>query len=141
MTPPLSNGHYLPYHPFLRPLAARLRRETTRAENRVWYDFLRTQRPPWHRQKPLDRFIADFYCARLRLVLEVDGPSHEGTEAASRDAVRTAALEACGLVVVRVSNADVLQHFDATCHYLTAFFAERLWHLRSESPTPSGHPL
>lgn len=59
------------------------------------------------RQKPIDNYIADFYCSELRLVIEIDGDSH--AVAIEYDAVRTKVLEALGLIVVRYTNDEVLR--------------------------------
>jgi very-short-patch-repair endonuclease len=67
------------------------------------------------RQKPLRRYVADFYCSRRQLVIELDGDSHYTDGACGYDAARTSALELQGLQVIRFTNIDVLQNFEAVC--------------------------
>jgi very-short-patch-repair endonuclease len=67
------------------------------------------------RQKPLGRYIADFYCSRAGLVVEIDGDSHYTVEGAAHDELRTAELQRLRLRVVRYTNDDVLERFEAVC--------------------------
>ncbi len=91
-----------------------LRRNPTPAERKLWFEFLREQREKFTRQKPLGRYIADFYCSARRLVIEVDGDSHF-IDGGRRDAGRTAELLALGVRVVRFTNEDVMQRFEGVC--------------------------
>ena len=102
-----------------------LRNGATPAERRLWFGFLREQHPQWYRQRPLDRFIVDFYCPRLRLVVEVDGATHDGPDATIRDAERTRFLRARGLRVVRLTNGAVLHCFADACAWLADRMAEQ----------------
>ena len=81
--------------------ARRLRKEMTPWERRLWYCFLRSYPIRFQRQKCIDRFIADFYCFRAKLVIELDGGGHYETEAQQKDAARTAELEKNGLKAAR----------------------------------------
>ena len=94
--------------------ARSLRRDPTPAEKKLWFEFLRDQPEKFTRQKPLGRYIADFYCTACRLVVEVDGDSHF-VDDGRRDASRTAALQALGVRVVRFTNEDVMQRFEGVC--------------------------
>ena len=76
-------------------------------------------------ESPLDRFIVDFYCPRLRLVVEVDGATHDGPDATIRDAERTRFLRARGLRVVRLTNGAVLHCFADACAWLADRMAEQ----------------
>lgn len=92
-------------------MARRLRRQSTAAERAAWR-LLRNRGVlglKFRRQHRLGRFIVDFYCPALRLVLELDGGYHAAAEQQARDAARAAALGARGLHVVRVANADVTE--------------------------------
>jgi very-short-patch-repair endonuclease len=91
-----------------------LRRDPTPAEKKLWFEFLREQPEKFTRQKPLGRFIADFYCSAHKLVVEVDGDSHFADDG-RRDAGRTGALEAMGVRVIRFTNEDVVQRFEGVC--------------------------
>lgn len=99
----------------LTPLARELRRNMTQEERRLWYDFLRLYPVRFYRQKVLGSYIVDFYCARARLVIELDGSQHARPDAVLRDAERTAFLQSYGLQVLRIPNHDVHRHFPAVC--------------------------
>ena len=73
---PIPRRPYLLYAGRLRSRAQSLRRDATPAERKLWYEFLRELPHKFTRQKPLGRYIADFYCSELRLVIELDGDSH-----------------------------------------------------------------
>ena len=86
--------------------ARELRRELTIAERRVW-EMLRNRRMlnlKFRRQHVVAGFIVDFYCAELRLVLEIDGSGHAIKMQSDYDTARTACLESRGLKVLRISN-------------------------------------
>ena len=87
----------------------------TVAERKLWFEFLRGQRQSWLRQKPLGNYIVDFYCSEKLLVVEVDGDSHFTNDAQEYDARRTEFLNGYGLKVVRFTNDDVTQRFEAVC--------------------------
>ena len=90
-------------------IARHLRRDPTPAERNAWSLLCRKGilGLKFRRQHPLCGFIVDFYCPRLRLVLELDGGRHEGQAQASYDAARTQWLEAHGYMVRRIRNEAV----------------------------------
>ncbi len=94
----------------LIPRAQQMRREMTKAEARLWFEVLRDFEPRVRRQRPIGGFIADFYCAACKVVIEVDGDSHFTPDGLHYDAQRTALLEGLGLRVLRFSNADVFEN-------------------------------
>ena len=98
-----------------KPLAQRLRREMTRQERHLWYDFLKPCPVTFRRQKQFGHYIVDFYCASANLVVELDGSQHCEGEAQQRDAERDKYLNGLGLTVLRFSNHDVDRHFDGVC--------------------------
>lgn len=106
--------------------AKRLRKAMTPWEKKLWYGFLRGRRPRWQRQKPILRYIVDFYCAKARLVIEVDGSGHYRLLQRRYDAKRTRALEKLGLRVLRFPNNDVRDHFEAVCSNIVREERERL---------------
>ena len=81
----------------LVPLAKQLRKEMTKEERHLWYDFLRSYPVRFSRQKVLGKYIADFYCAEAKLVIELDGSQHYEDRNIKKDADRTAFLEGYGL--------------------------------------------
>ena len=87
-----------------------MRFEMTKAEARLWFEVLKDFEPRVRRQRPIGGYIADFYCAACKVIIEVDGDSHFTLDGLEYDAQRTAFLEGLGLRVLRFSNADVLEN-------------------------------
>ena len=106
---------YLRYRQDLKVHARKLRRDPTPPERKLWYEFLSMHQEKFVRQKPLGAYIADFYCAEKQLVIEVDGDSHFSDAAKRRDEIRTSALRLRSLRVLRFTNAEVMQQFEAVC--------------------------
>ena len=102
----------------LIPMAKLLRRNMTKEERHLWYDFLRQHPARFSRQKVLGRYIADFYSAKAQLVIELDGSQHYEEQNTEQDAVRTAFLEGYGLTVIRIPNNEVTQNFGGVCAYI-----------------------
>ena len=101
---------HLPYKPELVARARELRKRMTEAEKKLWQGYLRHFRYRVLRQRPIDNFIVDFYCSKLRLVIEVDGETHFTEEGKGYDAERTTTLEGYGLRVLRFWNTDVIHN-------------------------------
>ena len=97
------------------PLAKTLRKNMTPWERKLWYDFLRDYPVRFQRQKAIGNYIADFYCARARPVIELDGGGHYTAEQAEKDALRTKDLESMNLTVVRICNLDIDRNFNGVC--------------------------
>ena len=85
-------GGILRYNPDNREKARALRNNMTEAEKRIWI-FLREQKDPWLRQKPISNYIVDFYCSKYQLVVEIDGETHGTKEEIEYDTRRTDFLE------------------------------------------------
>ena len=102
----------------LVPLAKQLRKEMTKEERHLWYDYLRTHPVRFSRQKVLGKYIADFYSAEAKLVIELDGSQHYEDGNAKQDVVRTAFLEGYGLTVIRIPNNEVSRNFRGVCEYI-----------------------
>lgn len=98
--------------------ARELRRNMTKEERHLWYDFLREYPIPFSRQKVLGRYIADFYCAKAKLVIELDGSQHYEPDGMTKDADRTSFLAGYGLTVIRIPNNEINQNFDGVCSYV-----------------------
>ena len=92
----------------LKPLARQMRTEPTLAEKQLWQRLKNKQLLgfKFRRQQVIDRFIVDFYCHEVKLVIEVDGEIHNYTQV--EDAIRQEFLESLGLRIVRFKNEDVL---------------------------------
>ena len=110
----------------LVPLSRQLRKEMTKEERHLWYDFLRTHSVRFSRQKVLGKYIADFYSAEAKLVIELDGSQHYEDRNADKDSERTAFLEKYGLTVIRISNNEVSRNFRGVCEYIDAAVRQSL---------------
>ncbi len=111
----------------LTPNAKALRRDMTKVEKHLWYDFLSTYAVRFQRQKVLGRYIADFYCAKAKLVVEVDGSEHYEPEAMAYDQRRTEFLQqAYGLEVLRFDDGEVMAHFSEVCDAIHVFVMKKL---------------
>jgi very-short-patch-repair endonuclease len=106
------------YNKALIPRAREMRQNLTRAEARLWFGFLRDFEPRVRRQRPFGSYIVDFYCAKRKTVVEVDGESHFTDAGVAYDAERTVFLEALGLKIVRFTNAQVFENFEGVCEAL-----------------------
>lgn len=114
-----TSEFYLPYNQELVARAKKLRKNMTIPEKKLWYGFLNHFSLRVLRQRPINNFIVDFYCAKLKLVIEVDGDSHFTDEGRESDRRRTAILESYGLKVIRFTNEEVLHNFDAVCQEIS----------------------
>ena len=112
------------------PFAKELRKNMTKEERHLWYDFLREYPVKFTRQKVLGKYIADFYCAKANLVIELDGSQHYEDEGLISDEKRTEYLEQYGITVIRISNLDVLKNFDGVCMYIDNGVKQSLSQLR-----------
>ena len=111
-------------------LAKTLRKNMTKEEKHLWYDFLRTHRIRFSRQKVLGKYIADFYSDEAKLVIELDGSGHYTKEGIEYDKERTAFLEGYGLTVVRIPNTEIHENFDGVCKYIDIIVKQSLSQLR-----------
>ena len=100
------------------PLAKELRKNMTPWERRLWYAFLRDHPVRFQRQKAIGSYIADFYCAKARLVIELDGGGHYTQAQSEKDAIRTKALESMNLTVLRICNLDIDRNFRGVCELI-----------------------
>lgn len=100
------------------PLAKNLRKNMTPWERKLWYEYLRHYPIRFQRQKAIDNYIADFYCAKARLIIELDGGGHYSPEQIEKDEQRTAVLQQLGLTVLRICNADLDHNFPGVCEII-----------------------
>jgi very-short-patch-repair endonuclease len=91
----------------------------TPAERKLWFEFLRYQKPRFYSQRPIGRFIADFYCAKAKLVIELDGEAHFSKDGKAYDQERSAFLQGLGLSVTRFTNLEVMKNFEGVCSAIT----------------------
>ena len=92
-----------------------LRKNMTKEERHLWYDFLKPLPVTVHRQKPLGNYIVDFYIASSRLVIELDGSQHYDDPGRQKDTQRDQWLQNSGYTVLRYSNADINSRFNGVC--------------------------
>ena len=107
-------------------LAKNLRKSATPQENHLWYDFLSKYDVRFQRQKAIDNFIADFYCHRAKLIIEIDGSQHYTEEGKQYDKERTAFLEEYGISVIRIPNTEIHENFRGVCDYIDYFVVDAL---------------
>ena len=101
-------------------LARNLRKNATPQENHLWYDFLSKYEIRFQRQKAIDNFIADFYCHKAKLIIEIDGLQHYTDEGIEKDEFRTEVLEGYDLRVIRFTNRQIDKNFRGVCEYIDA---------------------
>ena len=99
-------------------LAKALRKNMTPWERKLWYDFLKNYSVRFQRQKAIGNYIVDFYCARAKLVIELDGGGHYTVEQEEKDRIRTKTLENMDLTVLRICNLDIDRNFRGVCEYI-----------------------
>ncbi len=111
MKPPAPNN--LNYNKNLQPFANRLRKDMTKAEACLWKYALRARGMKGHqfrRERPVLNYITDFMCKKLKLVIEVDGLTHQWDETISKDTKKDADLKNAGFTVLRFSDSEVLNN-------------------------------
>jgi very-short-patch-repair endonuclease len=116
----------IPYNPKLIALARKLRNESTETEIYLWlklkgkqmygYDF--------HRQKPIDNYILDFFCYDLLLGIEVDGYSHEIVEVYNKDRIKEKRMNELGITILRFSDFEVLKDMENVIRAIEFFILE-----------------
>ena len=107
-------------------MAKHLRREMTNEERHLWHDFLRSYPVRFSRQKVLGKYIADFYSAEAKMIIELDGSQHYEPDEMQKDAQRTAFLKQYGLTVIRIANHEVSRNFRGVCEYIDAVIKQSL---------------
>ncbi len=108
----MERRQIIPYNPKLKEIARQLRNNSTLSEVLLWlelkgkkmhcYDF--------HRQKPIDNYIVDFFCHELMLVIEIDGISHTWEEVAVNDEIRQRKIESLGIQFLRFDDKEIKQN-------------------------------
>ena len=100
------------------PLARELRRNMTREEKHLWYDFLQKHPARFCRQKIIGKYILDFYSASEKLAIEIDGSHHYKTDKLAKDSKRTYYLNEYGISVIRFSNKEIWTNFSGVCQWI-----------------------
>ncbi|MBF2708219.1 endonuclease domain-containing protein [Flavobacterium soyangense] len=122
----MAKRKIIPYNPRLKEFARQLRNDSTRTEIFIWlklkgkqmygYDF--------HRQKPIDLYILDFFCQELMLGIEVDGYSHEFLEVYNRDEVNEKRMNELEITILRFSDEQVLKDMENVIRAIEFFIFE-----------------
>ena len=107
-----------------------LRNNMTKEEKHLWYDYLKKCPTKFSRQKVLGRYIADFYSAKAKIVIELDGAQHFEKENRIYDEKRTEFLEQYGLKIIRIPNGEINTNFEGICRYLDEQIEQSLSQLR-----------
>ncbi len=114
----------------LVPNAKILRKNMTKEERHLWYDYLRNYPVRFLRQKIIGKYILDFYCAQAKLVIELDGSQHYDPVEMKKDAQRTEFLKQYDLMVLRIPNNEVMYNFEGVCEYINSAVRQSLSQLR-----------
>ena len=128
----------LEYNPKNIVLAKNLRKNATPQEKHLWYNFLSKYKVRFQRQKTIGDFIADFYCHKARLIIEIDGTQHSTLQGKARDKFRTEILEGVGLQVIRFTNHQIDANFNGVCEYIDAVVKASLREGGGEWNEPEG---
>ena len=110
----MKETYFRHYGSALQEQSKDLRKNMTEPERKLWFCFLKEQKPKFSCQKIIGPYIVDFYCPELQLVIELDGESH--TETVSHDLEREKYLKDLGIEVLHITNRDIHQHFEAVCN-------------------------
>ncbi|MBF2708246.1 endonuclease domain-containing protein [Flavobacterium soyangense] len=131
----MTKRKIIPYNPKLKELALQLRNDSTKTEIFLWlklkgkqmygYDF--------HRQKPIDNYILDFFCCELMLAIEVDGYSHQFLEVYNKDGIKEKRMNELGISVLRFSDDEVLNDMENVLRAIEFYIFEYEKH----TPNPS----
>jgi len=111
------------YNPKLKESARQLRNRSTKAEIKLWNFLKRKQLMSYdfHRQKPVDNYIVDFFCNKLRLAIELDGYTHGFEEVFEKDEVKAQKLKELGITVLRFTDDDVMDNIDNVLRSIQEF--------------------
>ncbi len=117
--------HYK-HNPKLTNVARMLRKNMTKEEKHLWYDFLRNYPIRFLRQKVIDNYVVDFYCHDAKLIIELDGSQHYTSFGRYKDEIRTKKLEKHNLTVMRIPNLEIKRNFNNVCDYIDWWIKENI---------------
>jgi very-short-patch-repair endonuclease len=126
------------YHPKLKELARRLRDNSTKSEIRLW-QYLKGKKMmgyDFHRQKPVDNFILDFFCNKLKLAIELDGYTHTFEEIVEKDILKQERVKELGITVLRFCDEDVMKNMEGVLQAIRCFI-EDYERQKKHTPVPS----
>lgn len=111
----MSREKFLPRNGHSTHNARELRKNATKQEKHLWYDFLRQLPVHFYRQYTIEKYIVDFFCPKANLAIELDGSQHYEQAALEYDKKRTDMLCRYGITVLRYTNRDINERFQAVC--------------------------
>ena len=116
----------IPYNKNLKPLAKKLRNESTKSEIRLWQELKHKKMRGYdfHRQKPLLNYIVDFYCPAIHLAIELDGYSHHFTEVIEKDEEKELALQKVGVSILRFQDSEVMKDMPNVLRAIEGFIMD-----------------
>jgi len=131
-----------PRNPSLLTYAKELRKNMTKEERHLWFDFLRYCTPRFRRQEIIGNYIADFFCYEAALVVELDGSQHYEKSTETYDAARSAYFCSLGITVLRFSNADICKNFQSVCQSIWNYLNEKSLNpsVSYADSSPTGEP-
>lgn len=117
------------YNSKLKKFSQKLRKNQTDAERKIWRCLRKNQiaNMKFSRQKPIGKYIVDFYCHQLKLIIELDGDQHFYEKGKERDNVRNAYLKSLGLKIIRVPNNEIFKNLEGVI--------QNLWNIAGEKPS------
>jgi very-short-patch-repair endonuclease len=123
---PSGRREIIGYERYLKELARKLRQNMTLSEVLLWQRLKRKQMSGYDfdRQRPIDRYIVDFYCKDLKLAIEIDGSSHDGEAAKINDDIRQERLESLGVRFLRFTDADVKRNMEMVLNSIEQWIDE-----------------
>ena len=114
------------HNPALTQNARVLRKNMTKEERHIWYDFLKDYPVRFLRQKVIDNYIVDFYCHQARLIIELDGSQHYDEIGILKDKIRTEKIKNRNLTVIRIPNNEISSNFYGVCEYIDMIVIQSL---------------
>jgi len=127
----------MPRNNKLKHYSQTLRKNATKEEQQLWYDFLKTYPVQFNRQKIIGNFIVDFYCDKVKLAIELDGAQHYEENAQLYDEERTAYLNGLDITMIRFSNFEIQTNFYEVCMNIKGIICELQDPHQSPSATAS----
>ena len=103
---------------FLVSKSKELRKNMTKQERKLWYEFLKDLPLTIKRQKVIGSYIVDFYCFEKKVIIELDGGQHYSPEGKDKDEKRDKFLKEQGYIVLRYADNDVNNNFEGVCQMI-----------------------
>ena len=122
----MTKNNFTGYNNKHKEQSRKLRKNMTEQERRLWYCFLRKYPIKVYRQRTIGSYIADFYCSKAKIVIEIDESQHYTDEGMNYDENRTIAINEFGVEVIRFSNYDVNTNFEGVCMEIDKVISDRM---------------